>query len=95
MGQFQYQVVKRQHGWAYHLEETYSRVFTMSWEAITAAKATARSMHEPGDRTSVRVQDGPLNWRTVLVINGTSALHPLDAGLSSDAIDLSSRASRP
>ena len=90
MGQFHYQVVRRQRGWAYHLEETYSRVFPTSWEAIAAAKATARAMHEPGDNTSVRVQDGPLRWRTVLVIKGTSALHPLDVGLSSDTIGLCS-----
>ena len=89
MGQFHYQVARHQRGWAYRLENTYSPVFAASWEAIEAAKIAAREMHEPGDVTTVRVQDGPLSWRTVLVINGTSA-NPFDAGLHSDPIGLPS-----
>ena len=90
MGQFHYQVRKHKHGWAYHLEETYSPVFPTSWEAIAAAKTTAREMHEPGDMTTVRVQDGPLSWRTVLVINGSPG-RVEEAGLHSDSIGLGSQ----
>ena len=84
MGQFHYQVTRRHRGWAYCLENTYSPVFAASWEAIDAAKTAAREMHEPGDVTTVRVQDGPLSWRTVLVINGTHAVTPFDNGLHSE-----------
>ena len=45
-------------------------------EAIDAAKAAAVEMHEPGDEIRVRVQDGPLNWRTELVIEGGEAPAP-------------------
>lgn len=86
MGEFHYQVARYKHGWAYHLEETYSRVFPTSWEAIAAAKTAAREMHEPGDMTTVRVQDGPLNWQTVLVIKGSLGPSPLDVGLHLDVI---------
>ena len=89
MGQFHYQVARRQRGWAYHLESTYSPTFATSWEAIDAAKTAAREMHEPGDVTTVRVQDGPLSWRTVLVINGTQAVNTFD-GLHSDPVGLPS-----
>jgi hypothetical protein len=51
-------VLRHQHGWAYRLEGTYSRVFSTQWEATDAARAEALRMHEPGDATQVRVQDG-------------------------------------
>jgi hypothetical protein len=70
MGLFLYKVVKHQNGWAYRLEDTYSPVFTTQWEATAAAKKAAREMHEHGDFTQVKVKDGPLGWRTELVING-------------------------
>ena len=56
MGRFVYQVVKHKSGWAYRLEHTYSRVFPTQSDAIAAAKATAREMHEPDDETVVRVE---------------------------------------
>ena len=70
MGLFLYQVVRRHNGWAYRLENTYSRIFTTQWEAIEAAKVAAREMHEQGDYTQVRIKDGPFGWRTELVISG-------------------------
>jgi hypothetical protein len=70
MGLFIYKVVKHQNGWAYKLEDTYSSVFSTQFEAAAAAKKTAREMHEAGDFTQVKVKDGPLGWRTELVING-------------------------
>jgi predicted lipoprotein len=71
MGRLHYQVVQHEHGWAYRLERTYSRIFTTQLAAITAARTAAIQMHEDGDETFVRVQEGPLNWRTELVIRGT------------------------
>jgi hypothetical protein len=71
MGEFHYRVARCKHGWAYCLDNTYSPIFATSWEAIEAAKLAAREMHEPGDNTTVRVQDGRLSWRTVLVIKRT------------------------
>ena len=70
MGLFLYKVVRHGNGWAYRLEETYSPIFRSQWEATEAAKVAAREMHEQGDYTQVRVKDGPLRWRTELVING-------------------------
>lgn len=75
MGLFLYKVVKHQRGWAYRLDATYSRLFPTQWEATAAAKTEAREMHEPGDSTQVRVQDGSCSWRTVLVINGSPSPH--------------------
>ena len=91
MGQFHYQVRRHHHGWAYHLDKTYSAVFPTSWEAIAAAKTAAREMHEPGDTTTVRVQEGPLSWRTVLVINGRPGPEPVGVGQHSDSNGLVSR----
>jgi hypothetical protein len=71
LGQFHYQVIRHQRGWAYRLEDTYSRVFPTQWEATAAAKTTALKMHEPGDETLVRVQDGGCNWRLELAIHGS------------------------
>ena len=68
MDRFLYKVVRHKHGWAYRLWSTYSPVFTTQAEAIQAAKAAAHEMHEPGDYTSVRVEERPLVWRTELVI---------------------------
>ena len=90
MGQFRYQVVRHQHGWAYHLEETYSPVFPTSWEAIAAAKTAAHEKHEPGDTTTVRVQEGRLSWRIMLVINGSPCPEPV-AGLHSEPNGLRSQ----
>jgi hypothetical protein len=73
MARCHYQVVRHKHGWAYRLERTYSRVFPTQWQAIEAARAAALKMHEPGDDTQVLVQDGPLNWRTELIICGGPA----------------------
>jgi hypothetical protein len=71
LGQFHYQVIRHQRGWAYRLEDTYSRVFPTQWEAVAAAKSAAIKMHEPGDETLVRVQDGGSNWRLELAIRGS------------------------
>ena len=76
MGRFLYQVVRRHQGWAFRLGETYSRTFPSQFEATAAAKTSAISMHEHGDETLVGVQDGPLAWRTELVIKGTHQLAP-------------------
>ena len=73
---FDYQVVPHGSGWSYRLEQTYSsRVFATQMEAVAAAKAAAVAMHEAGDRTQVRVQDAPLEWRVDLVIEDRPA-HP-------------------
>ena len=58
MGRFLYQVVRHQHGWAYRLEDTYSAVFTTQALAIEAARTAAAAMHEEGDATVVRVEEG-------------------------------------
>ena len=71
MGQFNYQVLRHRDGWAYRLEDTYSRIFPTRWEAIAAAKAGAIRMHERGDETLVRVHDGGSNWRLELAIHGS------------------------
>ena len=76
MGEFHYQVVRHKNGWAYRLQTTYSEVFTTQSEAIEAAKAAAHAMHEPGDHTRVRVQEGPLDWRTELVIRASADADP-------------------
>jgi hypothetical protein len=68
MGAFDYQIIRRQNGWVYRLEDTYSPAFVTQAEAIAEAKKTAHAMHEIGDFTRVRVQEGPLTWRTELVI---------------------------
>ena len=69
MGRFVYQVVRHEKGWAYRLEHTYSQVFPTQSDAIAAAKATAREMHESDDETIVRVEDRPLRWRTELTLS--------------------------
>jgi hypothetical protein len=69
LGRFIYQVVKHERGWAYRLEQTYSRVFPTQADAIEAAKDAARKMHEPGDQTVVNVEDRPRRWRTELTIS--------------------------
>jgi hypothetical protein len=66
LGRFVYQVVRHENGWAYRLEQTYSRVFPTQLDAKAAAKDAARKMHEPGDETLVHVEDRPLHWRTEL-----------------------------
>jgi hypothetical protein len=71
LGQFHYQVIRHQRGWAYRLEDTYSRVFPTQWEATAAAKAAAIKMREPGDETLVRLQDGGSSWRLELAIHGS------------------------
>jgi hypothetical protein len=70
MDRIEYEVVRHERGWAYRLERTYSQTFPTQWEAVAAAKAAAINMHEDGDHTIVRVQDGPLAWRTELAIQG-------------------------
>ena len=69
MGRFVYQVVRRENGWAYRLERTYSPVFSIQAEAVEAAVAAAHKMHEPDDETLVQVQSGPLQWRTELILH--------------------------
>jgi hypothetical protein len=64
MGTFDYQVIRRQNGWGYRLEETYSPIFGTQAEAIAEAKKAAQAMHEEGDFTRVRVEEAPLTWRT-------------------------------
>jgi len=68
LGTFNYQVVRHGAGWGYRLEKTYSKVFPTQDAAIDAAKSAAHKMHELGDHTQVRVEDGPLLWRTELII---------------------------
>jgi len=85
VGQFVYQVVGHHQGWAYRLGDTYSRTFPTQFEATAAAKASALSMHEEGDETLVRVQDGPLQWRTELSIQGTLGPAPTGAPLEEKA----------
>ena len=72
MDRIQYEVVRHERGWAYRLERTYSQTFPTQSEAVAAAKAAAIKMHDDGDETTVRVQDGPLAWRTELKIEGNS-----------------------
>ena len=68
MGQFHYEVVRQELGWAYRLGSTYSRLYPDQETAMKAATAEALRMHERGDDTQVRVQGKDGKWRTEYAI---------------------------